>query len=248
MLAACAADPGDSFKNDSGILAGSANASGPSAGTPMTATAGSSSATARSGAATSSVSVTTGDSATTSGSNTTGESTTTSGSTATGSGGATSSTSSSASSSGPQALSDSGAIATADSGAAGLPACPSGLEDKITTCDAGALQECVKGCGPDLPPGSSQSELGTKACTCTSGVYQCADCDYIDPLPTCYVEGMTPPACAADVADKLPCSTPCPPSTGNDVCTTVSDAGKSEGCVCITGSAGDVWTCATLPW
>jgi hypothetical protein len=32
------------------------------------------------------------------------------------------------------------------------------------------------------------------------------------------------------------------------VCTMLSDAGKTEGCVCIAGSAGNVWTCATQWW
>ena len=241
MFAACAADPGDGFKDDGGIPTVSVDAGGPSTGTPLTGDA-SSSAAAQSGSATTSGAGTTGASATTSGAGTSSASATT------GSGGSSSGATSAASSSTSQAPYDGGAMGTDSGAATDLPACPSGLEDKITTCDAGDLQECVKGCGPDLPPGSSQSNLGTKACTCTSGVYQCADCGHIAPLPACYVESMTPPACAADVADKLACSTPCPPSTGNDVCTTVSDAGKSEGCVCIAGSAGDVWTCATLPW
>jgi hypothetical protein len=35
--------------------------------------------------------------------------------------------------------------------------------------------------------------------------------------------------------------------TGN-VCTIVTDAGKTDGCVCIAGSAGNVWTCQTQWW
>lgn len=166
-------------------------------------------------------------------------------------GSSSSSAASTSSASSASAPVDSGAGAVGDAGAdAAIAACPSGLEDKVTTCTATDLQQCVKGCGPDLPPDSGQSDLGTKVCTCTAGTYVCADCSYIDPLPACYVESATPLPCEAGVADKLACSTPCTTgtSTGNDVCTTVSDAGKSEGCVCITGSAGDVWTCATLPW
>lgn len=139
-----------------------------------------------------------------------------------------------------------------DAGAedAAVAACPSGLQDKITTCTATDLQVCVKGCGPDLPMGSAQPNLGTKTCTCTTGVYQCANCAYISPLPGCYVEATPAPTCEAGVADKLPCGTACTGmGTGNDVCSIVSDAGKTEGCVCITGGAGtNVWTCATTPW
>lgn len=131
----------------------------------------------------------------------------------------------------------------------GLPACASGLQDKITTCTATDVQQCVKGCGPDLPAGSTQgSTLGTKTCTCMTGVYQCANCNYLPTLPLCYMESATPSVCEAGTADKLACTTPCTTGTGNDVCTLTTDAGKSDGCVCIVGSTGNVWTCATLPW
>jgi hypothetical protein len=129
------------------------------------------------------------------------------------------------------------------------PTCVSGLQDKITTCMPTDVQGCQKGCGPDLPAGSAQgTTLGQKTCTCTAGVYQCGNCAYISPLPACYVESATPSACEAGVADKGACTTVCPPSTGNDVCTMTTDAGKNDGCVCIAGAAGNVWTCATLPW
>jgi hypothetical protein len=140
----------------------------------------------------------------------------------------------------------------ADSGTApteaGAMACVSGLEDKVTTCTATSLQQCTKGCGPDLPAGSSQTTLGTKTCTCTAGVYDCGACAYESPLPLCYQASATASMCAGGVADKLPCTTPCTTGTGNDVCTTISDAGKAEDCVCIMASTGNVWTCATSPW
>ncbi len=113
---------------------------------------------------------------------------------------------------------------------------------------------CEKGCGPDLPAGALQKNLGNKLCSCNgvagqTGVYTCGTCVYESPLPGCYVISATASACAAGVADKLPCTTPCAgDGTGNDVCTLVTDAGKQDGCVCITGSSGPVWTCATLPW
>jgi hypothetical protein len=118
----------------------------------------------------------------------------------------------------------------------------------MTTCTVGVDPSCSKGCGPDLANGSSQPNLGNKTCTCTAGVYVCSDCVYESPLPTCYTEGASPPACDGTVADKAPCTTPCTTGTGNDVCTMTTDAGKAAGCVCITGATGDVWTCATLPW
>jgi hypothetical protein len=127
--------------------------------------------------------------------------------------------------------------------------CPSTLKDKVTTCTVGVDPSCTKGCGPDLPAGSSQSNLGNKTCTCMTGVYQCGSCVYESPLPGCYVESATPPACDATVVDKGTCTTPCSGAgTGNDVCAMITDAGKSAGCVCIQGSTGPVWTCATLPW
>jgi hypothetical protein len=119
----------------------------------------------------------------------------------------------------------------------------------MTTCTVGIDPSCGKGCGPDLPTGSSQSNLGTKTCTCMTGVYQCSGCVYESPLPGCYVESATPAACDSTVVDKGACTTPCTGNgTGNDVCTMMTDAGKSVGCVCIQGSMGPVWTCATLPW
>jgi hypothetical protein len=176
-------------------------------------------------------------------------------SSATGAGGgdASTSTTSSSSSGTSTGSSSSGATVGADAGGgggdAGTPAtCPSTLKDKVTTCTVGTDPDCLKGCGPDLPAGSSQTNLGTKTCTCMTGVYQCGACDYEAPLPLCYQESATPAACDVSVADKLPCTTPCTTGTGNDVCTATSDAGKAEGCVCITGSKGNVWTCATTPW
>jgi hypothetical protein len=178
----------------------------------------------------------------------TGETTGTSAATMTTTGASSSSTATGASTS--SASSTAGTtVSDAGAGDGGVPACPSGLEDKITTCTATDLQVCVKGCGPDLPAGSTLgSNLGTKQCTCTAGTYVCADCSYISPLPLCYQEANPAPTCEAGVADKLPCGTPCTTGTGNDVCSTVSDAGKTEGCVCITGGGGNVWTCATTPW
>lgn len=180
----------------------------------------------------------------------TGTANTTSGNTGTntGSNSNTSTASSSASTTTTTTSTQTGTAASDAGTDSGVPTCPSGLQDKITPCTASDLQQCTKGCGPDLPAGSAESNLGTKTCTCTTGVYQCADCSYISPLPLCYQQSATAPACEAGVADKLPCGTPCTTGTGNDVCLTTSDAGKSEGCVCITGGAGNVWTCATVPW
>jgi hypothetical protein len=32
------------------------------------------------------------------------------------------------------------------------------------------------------------------------------------------------------------------------LCTIQSDAGKTQGCVCISAGSGNVWTCATQWW
>jgi hypothetical protein len=139
------------------------------------------------------------------------------------------------------------------SGDAGA-ACPSGLQDKITTCTAGMTPACVEGCGPDLPAGSSQPNLGTKTCTCnTAGVYTCADCTYEATIAACYVPATTPPACPAGVANEVACTAACSPSTASPPgpCTFTTDAGKLDGCVCVmesTTAAGPVWSCATEWW
>jgi hypothetical protein len=144
--------------------------------------------------------------------------------------------------------STSAATGTAPVNVSDAGVCPSTLKDKMTTCTVGTDPACTKGCGPDLPSGSSQSNLGNKTCTCTAGVYVCSDCVYESPPPVCFTEGASPPACDPTVADKGACTTPCTTGTGNDVCTMTTDAGKAAGCVCITGATSNVWTCATLPW
>ena len=124
-----------------------------------------------------------------------------------------------------------------------------GVDDKITTCTTGTSPACAKGCGPDLPAGSSQENLGNKTCTCNAGVYTCADCVYESPLPSCYMPASaTPPACPAGAANKASCTAPCSGSGTDGVCAMVSDAGKAQGCVCVAGSSANVWTCATQWW
>jgi len=122
--------------------------------------------------------------------------------------------------------------------------CPSGLQDKVTTCTA-TDPTCVKGCGPDMA-GGVNNNLGYKTCSCNTGtmVYTCQSCVYQQPLPSCYAAGATPAACGADVASKVACTTLC-----GGVCTQLSDAGKTQGCVCVTNSAGaSEYTCATQWW
>jgi hypothetical protein len=141
---------------------------------------------------------------------------------------------------------DDGGSGTADaSGALGV--CPSGLTDKVTTCTPGSSPSCAKGCGPELPVGSTQTNLGNKECDCsTSGVYLCQACIYESPLPGCYQPAASPPSCAAGVVDTVQCTTPCSGTgTGNDVCTLMTDAGKLDGCVCIQGPTAPIWTCQT---
>jgi hypothetical protein len=122
------------------------------------------------------------------------------------------------------------------------------VTDKVTTCTTGTSPDCTKGCGPDLPAGGSQTNLGTKTCTCTAGTYNCATCVYQSPLPACYQPGATPAMCAAGTANKGACTTPCTGTGTGGVCTIVTDAAKTDGCVCIAGSSGNVWTCATQWW
>jgi hypothetical protein len=72
---------------------------------------------------------------------------------------------------------------------------------------------------------------------------------YESPLPGCYQPVASPAGCPAGTADKTACTTPCSGAgTGNDVCTITTDAGKLDGCVCIMGSSGPVWTCQTSWW
>jgi hypothetical protein len=140
---------------------------------------------------------------------------------------------------------------SAGGGEAGMAAaCPADLKDKMTTCTSGTTPSCVKGCGPNLPAGATQPNLGTKTCSCaTSDVYECADCVYESPLPACFTPSATPPACAAGVANEGACATPCSGSgTGNDVCTLLVDGGKTDGCVCVQGATSPAWTCATQWW
>jgi hypothetical protein len=177
----------------------------------------------------------------------------------------TAGSSSSTSSTGPA---DSGATEAGEPGDGGEPgdaeteggslvACVN-VTANVTTCAPESTPECDKGCGPDLPPDAGQPQLGTKACTCTpsdagdaGGVYKCADCAYLSPEPACYqyAEGG-PPACALDagvVGDKLACTTPCVGGTTSGVCTLVTDAGSTQGCVCVPNAAGaSIWTCQTL--
>lgn len=180
----------------------------------------------------------------------------TSSSTSTGTGGTTDSGSSGAPDSGG-GTGDGGETGDGGSDAGTVLACVN-VTANLTACTFGSTPECDKGCGPDLPPDSGQPQLGTKACTCTAtdagdagGVYTCADCAYLAPEPACYryAEGG-PPACVLDagaVGDKLPCTTPCVGGSSSGVCTVVTDAGSTQGCVCVPNSSGaDIWTCQTL--
>jgi hypothetical protein len=119
-------------------------------------------------------------------------------------------------------------------------ACPAGLLDKVTTCNASSPR-CVKGCGPDTATGN----LGSKACSCNTStlVYNCQTCSYPNPLPSCYQPGASPQTCASGVVNGAACATAC-----GTVCTQVTDAGKTDGCVCIQLSSGTQWTCATRWW
>lgn len=147
--------------------------------------------------------------------------------------------------------STSGTVPPSDAGAVGdANLCPSTLKDKMTTCMTGVDPTCFKGCGPDLPAGSAPpGNLGTKPCICQTGVYQCQTCNYETPTPGCYVPSATPATCPSTTVDKGACTTPCSGNgTGNDVCTITTDANKLEGCVCIMGSTGPIWTCATQWW
>ena len=152
---------------------------------------------------------------------------------------------------GSSSSSSSGASSTGDAGDGGaIPACDPNLKDKMTTCMPGVdPPTCNKGCGPELPGGTTY--IGNKPCTCgTSGVWTCGSCAYESPLPGCYQPAASPMACDSTVADKNPCTTPCSGNgTGNDVCTLTTDAGKSDGCVCIVGNMSTpVWTCQTRWW
>jgi len=212
-----------------------------SSGTSGTAASGSTSGTA-SGAAGTTSGTTTPTSGTTT--PTSGTTTPTSG-TASGAAGTTSGTAAGASGT-------TTTVSDASAGGDGGGVCPSTLEDKVTPCDPTnptLYPTCTKGRGPDLPAGNALKNLGEKTCACTGGTYVCSDCVYETPLPGCYMAPLSPPACAAGVADKATCTAVCMDSSdGADVCQIVSDAGKAEGCVCITGATGPVWTCATLPW
>jgi hypothetical protein len=93
--------------------------------------------------------------------------------------------------------------------------------------------------------------LGTKTCNCntTTMVYNCLACVYPQPLPACYQPVLdagvaAPPPCAAGIADKVACTTTC-----NGVCTIQTDAGKTDGCVCVMLSTGATqYTCQTKWW
>jgi hypothetical protein len=134
---------------------------------------------------------------------------------------------------------------SATGGDAGGVVCPDGLEDKMTACTATTVA-CTKGCGPDLSGGGT---LGQKTCTCNQGtmVYNCADCVYETPLPACYMPAATVPACAAGTADKASCTTICA-GTASGICTITTDAGKTDGCVCVMGASAPQWTCQTQWW
>ncbi|HXX68669.1 MAG TPA: hypothetical protein VEK07_15885 [Polyangiaceae bacterium] len=152
---------------------------------------------------------------------------------------------------------DGGSTDGGSDGAASPAACVD-VTANVTPCTPGSTPECVKGCGPDLPPDAAQPQLGTKACMCAvsdagdaGGIYTCADCAYLSPEPACYQYAVGgPPACATDagtVADKMPCTAPCVGGTSSGVCTIVTDAGSTQGCVCVPNSSGaDIWTCQTL--
>jgi hypothetical protein len=161
--------------------------------------------------------------------------------------GAGSSSSSSSSGAGSSSSSSSSGGASVDGGA---PACVAGLQDKITTC-TGTEPTCAKGCGPNLP---ISGNLGTKDCSCntltTPPTYLCAACQYPQPLPPCYAPPATGPvpACAAGVADKVPCTTTCDGNTTGALCTIGTDAGKTQGCVCVQLTSSAQWTCQTQWW
>src|SRR5579872_840960 len=152
--------------------------------------------------------------------------------------------------------SDAGASSGAtDSGTGGPPAscdtiADGGVTDKVTTCTTGTSPSCSKGCGPNLPSGSAQTNLGVKTCTCTAGTYNCGTCVYESPLPGCYQAAASPApvACAAGTVNKGSCTSPCSDAGTSGVCNIVGDAGKTQGRVCVPGGAGDVWTCATQWW
>ena len=166
------------------------------------------------------------------------------------SGGGSGSGGGSSSGSGGSQADGGGNASDANAGDGAVPACDPNLKDKTTTCMPGIdPPTCNKGCGPELPGGTTY--IGNKACNCgSSGVWTCGSCSYVTPLPACYQPSASPSACAATVADKNPCTTPCSGNgTGNDVCTLTTDAGKSDGCVCIVGNMGTpVWTCQTRWW
>jgi hypothetical protein len=116
----------------------------------------------------------------------------------------------------------------------------------MTACTA-TTPTCAKGCGPDLSGGGT---LGTKSCSCNQGtmVYNCLDCAYETPLPACYAPPATAvPACAAGTADKASCTTICA-GTASGICTITTDAGKTDGCVCVMGASAPQWTCQTQWW
>jgi hypothetical protein len=160
--------------------------------------------------------------------------------------GSSSGSSSNSSSGGNSSGSSSGSGSSSSSGSSsggsssGTGACAAGLQDKITTCTAGT-PACNKGCGPDVSP---SGQLGTKSCSCNGSVYNCALCAYPSPLPACYQPASTtPPACASGVASGAACISPC-----SGVCTMTTDAGKTDGCVCVMGSSSSKWSCATQWW
>jgi hypothetical protein len=174
------------------------------------------------------------------------------GATATGGSGGSGGTTATGGSGGTTAGDGSTPISDGGGGDSGLVACPAGLEDKITTCTTGTTPACSKACGPNLPAGSSQPELGTKSCTCPSGVYTCADCVYEAPPPACYTVTGTAPVCPAGAGNGLPCTDQCVDGTPGP-CTISVDAGagvmaKTDGCVCIMGTTSLTWACATEWW
>jgi len=155
-----------------------------------------------------------------------------------------SSSSSSSSGGGSSSSSSSGAVVEG-----GLQACPAGLQDKVTSCDATSVS-CNKGCGPDTT--TAGVLLGEKACVCDMTLvppaYHCGACEYPQPLPACYLPPLDagvpdPPACAAGIADKGACTVAC-----GGVCAQASDAGKLTGCVCIQLPTSLQWSCQTDWW
>jgi hypothetical protein len=160
---------------------GDNNPSNGSSGTSGTATGTSGTATGTAGTATGTAGTATGTAGTATGTaGTAGTATGTAG-TATGTAGTATGTTGTATGTAGTAsgtASDGGGI-SADAGV-----CPSTLEDKVTPCTFGTDVPCNKGCGPDLPAGSAQKNLGEKTCTCGSaGVYTCGTCIYESPLP-----------------------------------------------------------------